>query len=83
MLMEWLEPAIEKRTWEVLEICEDENKELISIFTQKINELKNKMPASISKELNELEEIFIQKNLVVRTAYRIGFEDGVKVITNK
>lgn len=83
MLMEWLEPAIEKRTWEVLELCEDENKELISIFTKKINELKNKMPASVSKELNELEEIFIQKNLVVRTAYRIGFEDGVKVITNK
>jgi hypothetical protein len=31
------------------------------------------------KTLHELEDLFVQKMLVVRTAYRIGIEEGINI----
>jgi hypothetical protein len=39
-MMEWLEPSIEKRSWEVVEICESENEELYEKFSRNIKILK-------------------------------------------
>ncbi|MEK3776592.1 hypothetical protein MHB43_20135 [Paenibacillus sp. FSL H8-0317] len=77
MLKGWLEPAIEKRLWEVVTICEDENKELYDDFNVTLNRLKKYIPLELIDDLNKLEDIFLQKGSSIKTAYRTGFDDGL------
>ncbi|CAM3706597.1 MULTISPECIES: hypothetical protein [Paenibacillus] len=79
MLIEWLEPAKEKRIWEVVEQCEEENKEYYDRFNRILCKLKKHVPLYMVDDLNKLEDIFLQKNSSLRTAYNCGFQDGLKI----
>ncbi|ARF67001.1 hypothetical protein B7C51_03060 [Paenibacillus larvae subsp. pulvifaciens] len=79
MLMEWLDPALEKRTWEIVEICERENIDLYKKFDYHLGKLKRSVQFDSIDDLQILEDLFIQKNLVVKLAYRIGFDDALKI----
>jgi hypothetical protein len=79
MLKEWLEPAIEKRVWEVVELCEEENKWLYDEFSITLNKLKKHIPLELIDDLNKMEDIFLQKGSAVKTAYEAGFNDAFKL----
>ncbi|KZS48136.1 hypothetical protein AWU65_20485 [Paenibacillus glucanolyticus] len=80
MLIEWIEPAKERRIWEVVEHCEEEHKEYYDRFNVVLNKLKKHVPLHMVDDLNMLEDIFLQKNSSLYTAYNFGFEDALKLI---
>ncbi|KKO51945.1 hypothetical protein [Paenibacillus sp. DMB20] len=79
MLIEWIEPAKEKRVWEVVRICEDENKEFYDQFYEALNKLRKHVPYHVMEDLNKLEDVFLQKNSSLYTAYNYGFKDALKL----
>lgn len=79
MLKEYLEQAIEKRVWEVVSICEEENKNLYDEFAVTLNKLKKHVPLELIDDLNKMEDIFLQKGSAVKTSYEAGFNDGLKL----
>lgn len=77
MLAEWIEPAKEKRLWEIVKICEEENNEFYDQFNETLCRLKKYVPLHVVDDLNRLEDIFLQKNSSLRKAYNLGFDDGL------
>ncbi|MEV2908508.1 hypothetical protein [Paenibacillus larvae] len=78
MLLEWMDVALEKRIWEIVEICERENSELYKKFDYHLKRLKRNVQSDSIEDLQILEDLFVQKNLVVMMlAYRIGFGDAI------
>jgi hypothetical protein len=82
-LMEWLEPSIGNKIKEVIEICEVENQDVYNEFSNTFNYLRQNMPDYLMDELLKLESYFVQKLLVIDTAYRIGFQDGKGLFDRK
>ena len=80
MLFDWLEPKMETRIMEVLELCEKEIDPIYSEFSRIINELKGKLQTEKDKEsLLRLESLFVDRLFFVEIAYREGFKDGVGI----
>lgn len=79
MLIEWIEPAKEKRIWEVVKICEEEHKEYYDQFNESLIKLKKYVPLHVMEDLNKLEDVFFQKNSSLKEAYNYGFEDALKL----
>ncbi|MBX4149491.1 hypothetical protein [Paenibacillus lautus] len=79
MLLEWIEPAKEKRIWEVVRMCEDEHKEYYDQFNEALNRLRKHVPIHAMDDLNRLEDLFLQKNSSLNTAYNYGFGDALKL----
>jgi hypothetical protein len=78
-MMEWIDDKLEQRGWEVVKVCEEENEDLSNRFNNIVNELKKITPESVHGSLYELEDICVQQSLIVRTAYRIGFDDAINL----
>jgi hypothetical protein len=83
MLMEWLEPSIEKKINEVISICEIENEDVYKDFSNTLSHIRQNTPAFLMEDLLKLEEYFVRRFLVADTAYRIGFRDGVDLFNIK
>lgn len=77
MLTDWLALAVEKRTWEVVKICEDDNQSLFDELNIVLDRVKNNNSTNRIDEVREIEELFVRKNLIVQKAYRIGFRDAL------
>jgi len=84
MLREWLEPKVEERIWEVVEECENKNAELHKKFSQQIATMRKLLPKSLTENLREIEDCFVQQNiLVTQSAYRRGFDDCLMLFNDK
>lgn len=76
MISDLLEPALEKRAWEVVQICEDTNKEVFKNFELIIKRLRKYAPIELMNDINAVEDLFIQKHTsMVLQAHKIGFDD--------
>jgi protoheme ferro-lyase len=86
MLMEWLEPAIEKRIDEVTEVC-DNNLVINGLYDKIIEvleELKRNMPDQFYPQINDIEKtINARARKIIEVSYRLGFMDGLDIKTDE
>ncbi len=80
MLMDWIEPTLEKRIYEVAIICDEKSagldKEIIEIY----NNIKIQLPESFFDITSRLDEVFMMKMLrYVELTYRTAFNDGLSL----
>jgi hypothetical protein len=80
MLMEWLNPAIEKKSWEVVEICERENEAAHLEFADIINYIKTVVPETDAEKICCLERLYYEKSESIRRGYKMGIEQGIQII---
>lgn len=71
-----IEPALKKRSWEVVKICEESNKELFGEFEMILKKLKRYAPIELMEDLHTIEDLFLRRHTeMVLEAHRLGFED--------
>lgn len=71
-----IEPALKKRSWEVVKICEESNGELFKEFELILKRLKRYAPIELIEDLHTIEDMFIRRHTeMVLEAHRLGFED--------
>ncbi|MNW59551.1 hypothetical protein D3C74_374720 [compost metagenome] len=82
MIHDILAPALEKRTWEVVAICEEKSEDTHNHLLETIKKIKNQAPLELINDLNVIEDLFIQKNTeTILLAYQMGIEDYKKLIS--
>ncbi|MGE7273574.1 hypothetical protein ACQKK5_19185 [Brevibacillus panacihumi] len=78
-MQKWLEPAIELRIAEAVDVCEDETNELYEELWSLLKRLSSMAPETY-EITSRIEDIFILKtNIVTKKAYKIGFDDGLSI----
>ncbi|GIO36863.1 hypothetical protein J41TS12_17240 [Paenibacillus antibioticophila] len=76
MMHDILEQALERRTWEVVALCEEKNDETYKSLVAVLKKLRNHVPLELIDELNSIEDLFVQKNTdVVIMAHQMGIND--------
>lgn len=80
MPMDWLEPAINERVKRVISESEERNKTDYESFANILCRLKRRLDNSQHELLNELENLYIDKSLLLEDCYRSGFEDGLNLV---
>jgi hypothetical protein len=83
--MDWLEPSIKKRIYQVVEISckEDEFRNKYNEFTNLINLLRKEIPNFPADSFGEIECLLNQKiHTMIETAYRTGLSDGLMIKQN-
>ncbi|NOV01315.1 hypothetical protein [Paenibacillus planticolens] len=81
MIMDWLEPTIEKRALDLIEVADEESNDLYEKFISIAAELKADLPESSWSKLYELENLFnLKSNRVVQFAYKTGIQDSLNFI---
>jgi hypothetical protein len=81
--MSLLANYIEKRKWEVVELCEASNSDLNENFYGIIKLMKGHSESvEIKHFISQIENMFAQKTNVAHIAYKHGLNDGLKMIQN-
>ncbi|MBG9941769.1 hypothetical protein ABE237_22555 [Brevibacillus formosus] len=76
-IQKWLEPAIELRIAEAVDICDDETTELYNELWGLLKQLTSMAPETYEIS-TKIEDVFnFNTNITARKAYRIGFDDGL------
>lgn len=76
MIDDIIESALKRRSWEVVKICEESNRDLFKEFESILKKLKRYAPIELIEDIHTLEDLFIRKQTEsVIQAHRLGFED--------
>lgn len=76
MINEFIEPALKRRAWEVVKVCEEQNKEVFAELESVLKKLRRYAPLELIDDLHTVEDLFVRKQTeAVINAHRIGFED--------
>lgn len=78
MLYEWIEAKLEQRAWEAVLIVERENEKNYLDFNITLEKIKMNFPDCL-EELKKIEELFLEKSVAVKKAYKMGFDDAIKL----
>lgn len=74
---------INKREWEVVELCEASNANLNEMFYGVIKSMKSHSESGEMVDLIiQIEDMFAQKTNVAQIAYKHGLYDGLKMLQN-
>ena len=80
MLMEWLEPEIEKRIDELTDKSSETSIDITNKIAQIFNDIKINLPQPFSKATTELGDLFILKiRHEIEFSYRSGLYDGLSL----
>ncbi|MHA7963497.1 hypothetical protein ACX93W_05070 [Paenibacillus sp. CAU 1782] len=81
--MSLLANYINKRKWEVVELCEASNADLNENFYGIIKLMKHHSESEeLDRFISEIEDMFAQKTNVAHIAYKHGLHDGLKLLQN-
>ncbi|MFD1136616.1 hypothetical protein PUW24_11395 [Paenibacillus urinalis] len=77
MVEQMMKDAFEKRSQDIVEICEKEHNNLYMLFRETLEAINNQTPDQLDNSLGLLEDLFLHSNTrVMKTAYKIGFKDA-------
>ncbi|MCM3747475.1 hypothetical protein M3223_08920 [Paenibacillus pasadenensis] len=80
MLDDILQAVIEKRTWEVVNECEQSIKGKIEEFESAVERIKENLPKEGHPDVDLLLDLYFEKHTVsVRGAYTAGVRDKLKL----
>ncbi|PZM61857.1 hypothetical protein [Paenibacillus dendritiformis] len=77
MLVEWLEPSIQKRIEQIRSEYEVENRPNYNRFISILSDLKDN--EEVMGKLLELESLYIQKDVFIEKAYRRAVDDMMQI----
>ncbi|MCM3128091.1 hypothetical protein ACFQ3J_15800 [Paenibacillus provencensis] len=77
MVEQMIKDVLERRSQDIVEICEKEHNDLYQLFSETLETIKDQTPDKLDNSIGLLEDLFLQSNTrVMKTAYKIGFKDA-------
>lgn len=77
MVDQILREVLDRRSMEIVEICEREHLELYKLFSETLENMRQHMPEHLYNKTGMLEDIFLHSNIqLIKTAHKLGYHDA-------
>ncbi|MEK5061690.1 hypothetical protein ACFSVM_00550 [Paenibacillus shunpengii] len=77
MVDQILREVLDRRSQEIVEICEREHLELYKLFSETLENMREHMPEHLYHKTGLLEDLFLHSNIqLIKTAHKLGYQDA-------